>query len=252
VIHRTPDAMLRAVSRTTSVGFGGREIWVYDASLSLVLAEVIRDVETTPAEERPAWWPAIEEDLRIQAVISDFHLDLDLGLDAAQRAELARLLDAAADRVGARDVFTAEEASAWAVLSDLTVIFRSDGPEDTAPAAFISIVRLRGETSLPPQPPPSTRPSPLAAPFSEQLQVPAEYPDLDRAGWHLTLWRTTCAAPVSARARSAPMSIRASCDSAPGPQRACWPSCCSSSTLLDQWVSACSPPRPPCLRSPRS
>lgn len=39
------------MSRTKSVGFGGREIWVYDASLSLALAEVIRDVETMPREE---------------------------------------------------------------------------------------------------------------------------------------------------------------------------------------------------------
>lgn len=146
--------MLGAVSRTKSVGFGGREIWVYDASLSLVLAEVIRDVEAMPQEDRPAWWPAIEEDLRIQAVVSDFYLDLELGLDAVQREELARLFDAAADRVSARGVFTAGEASAWVVLSDLTVIFRGDGPEDTAPAAELAralAAMIRG--TLPAAPP---------------------------------------------------------------------------------------------------
>ena len=145
--------MLGSVSKTKPVGFGGREIWVYDASLSLVLAEVIRDVETMPEEDRPAWWPAIEEDLRIQAVISDFYLDLDLGLDAAQREELARLLDAAADRVSARGVFTVEEASAWVVLRDLTVIFRGDEPEDTAPAAELAralAAMIRGTLSAAP------------------------------------------------------------------------------------------------------
>jgi hypothetical protein len=146
--------MLGAVSKTKPVGFGGRDIWAYDASLSLVLAEVIREVEMMPGEDRPAWWPAVEEDLRIHAVINDLYLDLDLGLDAAQREELAGLLDVAADRVSARGVFTAAEASAWVVLSDLTVIFRGDESEDTAPAAELAralAAMIRG--TLPPAPP---------------------------------------------------------------------------------------------------
>jgi hypothetical protein len=88
-------------------------------------------------------------------VISDDYLDLDLGLDAAQREELARLLDSAADRVSARGVFTAEEASAWVVLDDLAVIFRGGAePQDTAPAAELAralAAMIRG--TLPAAPP---------------------------------------------------------------------------------------------------
>ena len=53
-------------------------------------------------------------------------------------------------------------------------------------------------------------------------------------------------------ARSAVGSVRASCDSVPGPPPARSPSCCASWMLLDRWVSACSPRRSPYLRSPRS
>ena len=83
-----------------------------------------------------------------------------------------------------------------------------------------------------------------------------------RKGWNQSrvIWigqfrlpsETSCPAPDFARARSAAGSIRASCDSAPGPLPACSPLRCSSWTLLDRWVSACSPPRSPCSRSPRS
>lgn len=126
--------MLGAVSKTKSVGLRGTEIWVYDASLSLVLAEVIRAVDAMPPQDRPPWWAAVEYDLRVHTIISDFYLDLDLGLTDEQREEFAQLLVAAADRVRRR-VFTLEEASAWRIIDEHSVIFRGVAPEETGPAA---------------------------------------------------------------------------------------------------------------------
>ncbi|MEJ3743870.1 hypothetical protein WEI85_11325 [Actinomycetes bacterium KLBMP 9797] len=142
------------MSRTKSVGLRGTAMWVYDASLSLVLAELITLVEGAPSDERPGWWPGVVRDLRVQAVISDFFFDLDLGLSDQQRAELAELFDQAAELVRVRQVFTADEAAAWPVLDDIPVIFRGSEPEPTGPAAELghAVAELiRG--TLPPSPP---------------------------------------------------------------------------------------------------
>jgi hypothetical protein len=126
------------VSKTKSVGLRGQEVWVYDASLSLALAEVILGVEAIPEADRPLWWPVTVRELRVQAVIGDFYFDQDLALSDAQRDEFAQLLEAAADRLRRRGVFTMQEASAWLVLDDLAVIFRGEEPENTAPAAELA------------------------------------------------------------------------------------------------------------------
>lgn len=145
--------MLVAVSRTKSVGLRGQDMWVYDASLSLVLAEVIRAVESLPAADRPAWWPATEHTLRVHAVVSDLHLSLDLDLTGDQREELAQLLDGAAERLRRRQAFTAAEAADWKVLDEHTVIFRGREPAPTKPAAQLAEALahlIRGTLPTPP------------------------------------------------------------------------------------------------------
>ena len=76
-------------------------------------------------------------------------------------------------------------------------------------------------------------------------------PTLDRIRW-TTSRRASCPATQLARVRSAPTSIGASRDSAPGPPPAFSRWCCSSSTLLDPWDSDCSARKSPCSPSPRS
>jgi hypothetical protein len=142
------------MTATKTVGLHGTEMWVYDASLSLVLAQTVRLVEESAPERRPAWWPGVVRQLRVHAVITEFHLDLDLGLDAGQREELARLFGEAAALVRARGVFTAEEAEAWPILDGTPVIFRGREPQPTAPAAELGqalVELIRG--TLPPPPP---------------------------------------------------------------------------------------------------
>ena len=148
--------MIDAMSRTTPVGLHGREMWAYDESLALVLAEVIRDVEGRSAEHRPTWWPGVAPDLRFHAAVNDHYVDLDLGLDAGAREELARLFTAAADRLLDRRVFTAEEAAGWKVLDDLPVIFRGRDEVETAPIAELGHALADLIRGTLPSPPPRT------------------------------------------------------------------------------------------------
>ncbi|NUT45908.1 MAG: hypothetical protein HOV94_01125 [Saccharothrix sp.] len=138
---------------TKAVGLHGTELWAYDASLSLVLAQAVRLVEESSPDRRPAWWSGVDRELRVHAVITEFHLDLDLGLDAGQREELAQLFDEAAELVRERGLFTADEAAVWPILDDTPVKFRGADPEPTAPAAELghALAQLiRG--TLPPPP----------------------------------------------------------------------------------------------------
>ena len=142
------------MSGTKSVGLGGTDLWAYDASLSLLLAELIGLVDEQDPGHRPLWWAAVQRELRIQAVISDFHLDLDLGLDATQRDEFASLLEEATRRVLLRGTFTSEEANRWRLLGDQTVLFRGSHPLETIVVAELGeaiVALLRGRLSPAPQ-----------------------------------------------------------------------------------------------------
>jgi hypothetical protein len=137
-----------------AVRFRDRDMWVYDASFSVLFAEVIRAVEDMPPAQRPAWWPDIVQGMRVDAVITDFALDLDLGLGDTQREEFAQLIDDASSALLRRRTLTAEEAAEWKVLDDTSVIFRGTEPVDLAPAAAARAALtalIRG--TLPPAPP---------------------------------------------------------------------------------------------------
>jgi hypothetical protein len=142
------------MSSLKPVRFRDREIWVYDASFSVLFAQVIRAVEEMPPARRPAWWADIVEDMRRHAAITDQALDLDLGLDDSQREELAQLIDDASAALLRRRTFTTDEAAAWKVLDDISVIFRGIEPVDLEPAAAVGAALtalIRG--TLPPAPP---------------------------------------------------------------------------------------------------
>ncbi|MDX6283040.1 MAG: hypothetical protein QOH03_4111 [Kribbellaceae bacterium] len=119
------------MSRTKPVGFGaGAKFWAYDAALAILLAQVIDNVAALPTTQRPSWWSQYEEELRIQATVSDLYFDLAACPD---REEFAVLLEQASGQLLNREAVTAEEAAAWTVLGDSAVIFR--GPLETAPVA---------------------------------------------------------------------------------------------------------------------
>jgi hypothetical protein len=136
------------------VSFRDRQIWVYDASVSVLLAQVIRAVDEMPAARRPVWWPSVVKEMRSIAALTYWGLDLDLGLDDTQREEFAQLIDDARAALLRRGRFTADEAAAWKLLDDMSVIFRGTEPADLAPAAEVGAALtalIRG--TLPPSPP---------------------------------------------------------------------------------------------------
>lgn len=145
--------MIVGVSRMKAVTLHGADIWAYDASVSLVLAETIGLVEAEASADSPQWWRGVEHDLRNQAAISDFQLDLDLSLTDGEREQLAELFDRAADSIAQRETFTEAEAVDWHLIGDLTVIFRGHEPTDTTPIAELGHALaelIRGSLPLPP------------------------------------------------------------------------------------------------------
>jgi hypothetical protein len=142
------------VSRTKPVGLDGVELWVYDASLSLLLAELAHMVEELAPAQRPDWWQLVEHDVRVQAIVSELEFDLGIGLTQEQRDEFATLLALAADQVERRGVFTPEEAAGWYLLEQNMVLFRGSEPINTDTVAELGralAALLRG--GLPGAPP---------------------------------------------------------------------------------------------------
>jgi hypothetical protein len=137
------------MSRSKPVGFGaGAEFWAYDAALAILLAQVVDAVAALPMALRPRWWSQYEEELRIQAAVSDLYFDLAACPD---REEFAVLLEQASAQLLDRELVSAEEAAGWKVIGDSAVIFR--GPLETAPVAELGhalVALLRGRLVKPP------------------------------------------------------------------------------------------------------
>ncbi|BCY10548.1 hypothetical protein L3i22_056360 [Actinoplanes sp. L3-i22] len=149
-----------SVSKTRSIGcYGGpppdlpdpgREIWAYDGALSILLGQLLRDVDGIPPEHRPGWWASSVEELRTQAMFSDLFFDVALGLALDQREELAELLDDTAARLRDRPPRTPGQADDW------HLVFRGDHAYDVGPIAELGQALgelLRGRL---PEPPPGT------------------------------------------------------------------------------------------------
>ncbi|GIF04878.1 hypothetical protein [Actinoplanes siamensis] len=124
-----------------------REIWAYDGALSILLGQLLRDVDGVPPERRPGWWASCVEELRTQARVSDLFFDVALGLDADAREELAEMFDATADRLRERAPRTPGQAD------DPYLVFRGDHAHDVGPIAELGqalSALLRGTLPAPP------------------------------------------------------------------------------------------------------
>ena len=77
------------MSRTASVSFRERNLWAYDVSLSILLAELINVISDLDLAKRPRWLSELLPDLRRHAILgANAHLDLDLGLSEPEREHL--------------------------------------------------------------------------------------------------------------------------------------------------------------------
>jgi hypothetical protein len=114
------------MSRTASVSFRERNLWAYDVSLSILLAELINIISDLDLAKRPRWLSELLPELRCHAVLgANAHLDLDLGLSEREREHLLVLIAQASQRLRKRETITAAEAAAWEILDGRTVIWRS-------------------------------------------------------------------------------------------------------------------------------
>jgi hypothetical protein len=74
------------MSRTASVSFRERNLWAYDVSLSILLAELINVISDLDLAKRPRWLSELLPDRRRHAVLgANAHRDLDLCLSEPNR-----------------------------------------------------------------------------------------------------------------------------------------------------------------------
>jgi hypothetical protein len=143
------------MSKTASVSFRERNLWAYDVSLSILLAELINVITDLDPGQYQGWLADLLPDLRRHAVVgADFHLDLDLGLTDPQRDHLLTLIAAATERLRQRETITAAEAADWEVLDGHTVIWRSAPAVGTSPIAELGeaiTALVRGTLPDPPR-----------------------------------------------------------------------------------------------------
>lgn len=131
------------MSRTASVSFRERNLWAYDVSLSILLAELINAISDLDPAERPRWLSELLPELRRHAILgANAHLDLDLGLSEPEREHLLVLIAKASQRLREREAITAAEAAAWEVLDGHTVTWRS------APAVATNDIADLGEAII--------------------------------------------------------------------------------------------------------
>jgi len=106
----------------------------------------------TPAEERSAWLADLEHQLRVHAIVgADFNVSFDDWCDG-QEEEFLRLLATSRRRLAERGTVTTQEAAAWVVLDDRTIIWRGGVLDCQAVVAFAdALTAMRGFPVLQPE-----------------------------------------------------------------------------------------------------
>jgi hypothetical protein len=84
------------------------------------------------AAGRSAWLGDLENELRVQAIVSDFGIPLDEWCDGHEEQFLA-LVTEAGRRLAERGTVTAQQAAAWIVLDGTPIIWRGQDAVDTDP-----------------------------------------------------------------------------------------------------------------------
>ena len=136
------------------MSFQGRNLWAYDVSLSILLAELMNVISDLDLAKRPRWLSKLLPDLRRHAILgANAHLDLDLGLNESEREQLLVLIAEASRRLRERETITAADSATWEVLDGHTVIWRSAPTVATCDMADLGdaiIGLVRGTLPTPP------------------------------------------------------------------------------------------------------
>jgi hypothetical protein len=141
-----------AMSKITTISYRGRKIYAYDIGRGVLLAEIARVAEESPAVNQYPWLAERLRTLRVRVLVDDYEFSLDADWPDEQEL-LVELIATANQRLADRKVITAQEAMEWRVLDNHVLPWRGSEPEPTAPIVDIgdAIIQLiRG--TLPPDP----------------------------------------------------------------------------------------------------
>jgi hypothetical protein len=140
------------VGAVCTVEYRDRWFWVYDVSLSILLAETAEVAERSMTGDSPKWLPDMIRRMRISAIDTDSGFYVHR-FDEDQIKHLVDWLLEAARRLRDRRRITAKEAAQWYVIDGDTINWRDDDVVDTEPTAQLgeAIVQMI-EGPLPPAP----------------------------------------------------------------------------------------------------
>jgi hypothetical protein len=144
------------VSKFGIVEFGGRYLWTYDVSLSIMLAEAIWVGEELPADQRPEWLSDALDQFRVCAVVSDFAFVIDRIWLADRVGLLRSLLVEVGRRLAARGRLTVDEVATWNVLDGDTIDLRGAEVVDMAEVVELTQATIELIDGTLPEPPPGT------------------------------------------------------------------------------------------------
>jgi hypothetical protein len=145
------------VSKTTPAGYHGFEFWVYDVCESILFAQMADVITETSGRQRSDWLSALEQQLRLGAVLGANHyVPFGEWCDGHEQEFLAILAEAAR-RLADRGQITAEDAARWTVLSNHPIIWRGQEFEDTGPVVAFAAVLTEIIHGKYPKPPPGQR-----------------------------------------------------------------------------------------------
>lgn len=145
------------MSKTVPVGFRNRQLWAFDVSLSILLAETVRLGQAVAASSPGSWLTPVLDTLRRHAILgANEYFDLDLTITDDQREQVLQIIADVARQLRHRGTITRGEAARWVVLDGHPVIWRNAEAVDTGPIADLGDALIDLVHGTLPDPPPGT------------------------------------------------------------------------------------------------
>jgi hypothetical protein len=121
------------MSRTTFIEYRGDGIWAYDVAVGIFLKHLIDCASKFSGEADAAWLAECSDRWRVNAVVSDFGLNLDEGWSQDQLQVVLRLAEEACGVLQERAFISADEMGAWNILEGKGVFARGAAEFPTEP-----------------------------------------------------------------------------------------------------------------------
>lgn len=147
------------MSSTKSVRVRGQVVWVCDNSHDVVVAHMVEAAERRYGDRGPAWLAPAVADWRVVASIGDLALDIPDDWPEPRYEAVARLVEAAGDRVRQHGDLRPRDLVGWSVLPGVDVsggFLRYDRLPVSALLDVVDGVQAMVEARLPGVPPGAT------------------------------------------------------------------------------------------------